>query len=103
MSHPTQRLDEVVHQRARLGILAVLNEARRADFAYLRDTLDLTDGNLARHLKVLEEAGYVSIDKVYEGARARTWVEATAAGRLAFEEELLVLRELLARGDRAGS
>lgn len=102
MSHPTQRLDDVVHQRARLGVLALLSEARRADFAYLRDTLGLTDGNLARHLKVLEEAGYVAVDKVFEGTRRRTWVEATSAGRLAFEEELQVLKELLARFDRNG-
>ncbi len=101
MSHPTQRLDEVVHQRVRLGILAVLNEADRADFTYLRDTLGVTDGNLARHLRVLEEAGHVATSKVLQGGRGRTWVEATAGGRLAYEEELRVLRDLVARSDRA--
>ncbi len=102
MSHPTQRLDEVVHQRVRLGILALLSEAQRADFAYLRDTLGLTDGNLARHLKVLEEAGYISTAKVLDGRRQRTWVEATSSGRVALEEELQTLRELLAALERAG-
>ncbi|MCK9486943.1 MAG: transcriptional regulator [Dehalococcoidia bacterium] len=95
MSHPSQRLDEVVHQRVRLGILAVLWEAQRADFAYLRETLGLTDGNLARHLRVLEEAGYVSSARVLDGRRPRTWVEATPAGIRAFEEEVQTLRELL--------
>ena len=59
MTHPSRQLDDLVHQRVRLGILAVLSEVRRADFVYLRDALDLTDGNLSRHLHVLEEAGYV--------------------------------------------
>jgi DNA-binding HxlR family transcriptional regulator len=57
--HPATVLDATVHQRVRLGILAVLGEARRADFAYLRDTLELTDGNLSRQLQALEEAGLV--------------------------------------------
>ena len=57
MSHPSLKLDDTVHQRVRLGILAVLEEAKRADFSYLRDALDLSDGNLSRHIQVLEEAG----------------------------------------------
>lgn len=101
VSHPTQRLDDVVHQRVRLGVLALLTEARRADFTYLRDALGLTDGNLARHLRVLEDAGYVVSDKVFEGGRSRTWVAATTSGRLAFEAELQVLRELVARSERS--
>lgn len=60
MTHPAQRLDDTVHQRVRLGILAVLSEASRADFGFLRDTLDLTDGNLSRHIAVLEQAGLVT-------------------------------------------
>jgi DNA-binding MarR family transcriptional regulator len=100
MKHPSSGLDEVVHQRARLGILAVLAESRRADFTYLRQTLELTDGNLSRHLQVLEEAGYVRIDKAFEGRRPRTWVSATKAGRTAFAAELRALRELIAGVDR---
>jgi DNA-binding MarR family transcriptional regulator len=98
--HPSQRLDDVVHQRVRLGILAVLSEADVADFAYLKESLHLTDGNLSRHLQVLEEAGYVHIDKVFEGRRPRTWVSATKAGRTAFAAELGALRELIAGIDR---
>ncbi len=101
--HPTQRLDDVVHQRVRLGILAVLAEADRADFAYLRDALGLTDGNLSRHLAVLEEAGHVRIRKVFEGKRPRTWVQATAGGRAALDAEVSALRELLARLGGEGS
>jgi len=47
MNHPSRRLDDAVHQRTRLGILAVLCEAGRADFNYLRETLELTDGSRA--------------------------------------------------------
>jgi DNA-binding transcriptional ArsR family regulator len=47
----------------RLGILAVLAEADQADFGYLKETLELSDGNLSRHLRVLEEAGYVRIGR----------------------------------------
>jgi DNA-binding MarR family transcriptional regulator len=58
-----------VHQRTRLGILAVLAGATEADFTYLRKVLDLTDGNLGRHLEILEGAGLISISKGYHGRR----------------------------------
>ncbi len=93
--HPAARLDDVVHQRVRLGILTVLDEARRADFAYLRDELGLTDGNLSRHLRVLDQAGYVAIEKAFEGNRPRTWVSATRQGKAALAAEVGALRELL--------
>jgi DNA-binding MarR family transcriptional regulator len=95
MSHPVQHLDEVVHQRNRLGILVVLKEARRVEFRFLRDTLDLTDGNLSRHLQVLEDARYVAVEKGYEGRRPRTWVRITPVGRRALAAELDALRQLL--------
>ena len=101
-SHPSQRLDDVVHQRVRLGILAVLAEADQADFGYLKEALGLTDGNLSRHLQVLEEAGYVRIDKTFEGRRPRTWVGATKAGRAAFAAELAALQDLIAGAERSG-
>ncbi len=99
MSHPALRLDDTVHQRVRLGILAVLEEAKRADFTFIRDALDLSDGNLSRHVQVLEEAGLVRVEKGFEGRRSRTWISATRAGRAALEEELSTLRELISRVD----
>lgn len=97
MSHPSLRLDDMVHQRVRLGILAVLREAKRADFSFLRDALDLSDGNLSRHIQVLEEAGLVRVEKGFEGRRPRTWVSATRAGRAALTAELNALRDLISR------
>lgn len=99
MSHPTNGLDEVVHQRARLGILAMLAEADKVDFGLIQETLDLTAGNLSRHLATLESAGLVHIEKGYEGKRPRTWVRITPAGRKALKKEVAALRALVARLD----
>ena len=102
MTHPALQLDDTVHQRVRLGILAVLSEASSADFGYLRDALELTDGNLSRHIAVLEQAGLVKVEKGYEGKRPRTWVSATRKGRKALDEEMRALRALIARVDGRG-
>ncbi|MFP5332047.1 MAG: transcriptional regulator [Acidimicrobiia bacterium] len=94
MSHPSTGLDETVHQRVRLGILAVLGEADRVEFTYLRDRLDVTDGNLNRHLQVLADAGYVRIEKRTTG-RSRTWIVATRAGREALRDHLRRLQQII--------
>jgi DNA-binding MarR family transcriptional regulator len=98
--HPTQALDDVVHHRTRLGILAVLREVDEAEFGYVRDALDLTDGNLSRHLRTLEGAGHVEIRKGYQGKRPRTWVHLTPTGARALDQEVTALRELVRRLDR---
>ncbi len=95
-AHPTSGLDDVVHQRHRLGVLTITAEAQ-ADFSYLRDVLGLTPGNLSRHLTVLEEAGLVEVAKGYEGKRPRTWVRITRPGRAALAAELAALTELVSR------
>jgi len=97
MSHPTNGIDDLVHQRVRLGILAVLAEADRADFTHLRETLALTDGNLSRHLQALEQAGLVSISKGFRDRKPRTWVSATRLGRRAFAVEIDTLKALVDR------
>ncbi|WP_433078693.1 transcriptional regulator [Dactylosporangium sp. CA-052675] len=95
--HPVNGLDEVVHQRVRLGILTIAHEARRAEFGYLRAQLDLTAGNLSKHLSVLETAGLIEIEKGYAGKRGRTWISLTAAGDTALAEEVARLKQLIAR------
>lgn len=89
--------DEVVHQRNRLGILAVLAEAGEADFTYLRKVLELTDGNLGRHLEILAEAGLITLSKGYYRRRPRTWAKITGAGRRALDAELANMRALMLR------
>ncbi len=95
--HPADGFDETVHQRHRLGVLVVLAEAKRADFTYLKRVLDLTDGNLGRHLQVLEEAGLIELDKVFEQGRPRTWVTLTRQGRSALARELDTMERLIRR------
>ncbi|WP_433112016.1 transcriptional regulator [Micromonospora sp. CA-246542] len=93
--HPTNGLDDVVHQRVRLGILAVAHQARQVEFGFLRTTLQLTAGNLGQHLTVLEKAELIRIEKGYEGKRPRTWVTLTAAGQAALREEITHLKQLI--------
>jgi DNA-binding MarR family transcriptional regulator len=93
--HPVNGLDDVVHQRVRLGILTIAHEARRVEFGFLRTTLELTAGNLGQHLSVLERAELVHIEKGYEGKRPRTWVNLTPAGEEALREEIAHLKRLI--------
>jgi DNA-binding MarR family transcriptional regulator len=103
MTHATNELDDVVHQRVRLGILTVAHEARRVEFGFLRTTLDLTAGNLGQHLTVLEKAGLVQIEKGYEGKRPRTWVNLTPAGEAALRVEIAQLKRLIQQIERAAT
>ena len=96
-AHPTNGLNDVVHQRHRLGILTIAAESKRVEFSYLREALDLTGGNLSRHITVLNEAGLLDIEKGYDGRRPRTWVSITGAGREALAVEIAALRALVAR------
>ena len=95
--HPTNGLDDTVHQRVRLGILTIAHEARRVEFSYLRNNLELSAGNLSQHLGVLENAGLITIEKGYAGKRARTWITLTKAGRAALAEEIAHLKLLISR------
>jgi DNA-binding MarR family transcriptional regulator len=95
--HPTNDLNDVVHQRHRLGILTIAAESKQVEFGYLREALDLTGGNLSRHITVLNEAGLLDVEKGYEGKRPRTWVSITDAGRRALAAEIAALRALVAR------
>ena len=96
-THPVIGLDDVVHQRVRLGILTIAHEARRVEFGYLRSQLQLTAGHLSQHLTVLETAGLVDVEKGYIGRRGRTWITLTAAGHTALAEEIGQLKQLIAR------
>ena len=98
--HPTTGLRELVHQRARLGILTVLGEADRVDLPYLKALLQLTDGNLGRHIEVLAQEELVRVTKGYEGRRPRTWVEITKLGRGALAAEMDALKQLVERYER---
>jgi DNA-binding MarR family transcriptional regulator len=98
--HPTTDIDDVVHQRHRLGILTIAAETKQVEFGYLREALGLTAGNLSRHITVLEQAGLLDVSKGYDGKRPRTWVRINEAGRAALAREMSALRALVSRQDR---
>jgi DNA-binding MarR family transcriptional regulator len=100
--HPANGLDDVVHQRVRLGILTIAHEARRVEFGYLRTQLELTAGNLSQHVGVLETAGLVEVEKGYAGRRARTWITLTDTGQTALADEIARLKLLINRIETAG-
>lgn len=89
------RLDEVIHGRVRLGIMAFLTSAGSADFNTLKGRLALTDGNLSVHLRKLEEAGYVAIDKSFVGRKPLTRVTLSDSGRVAFADYLDAIAKLV--------
>ncbi|WUD74490.1 transcriptional regulator [Streptomyces sp. NBC_00510] len=100
--HPTHALDDTVHQRVRLGILTVAREADRVEFGFLKKQLAVTDGNLSRHLKVLEDSGLITLEKGYVGKRPRTWIALTREGTQALDAELRALRALVHRLEAPG-
>jgi DNA-binding MarR family transcriptional regulator len=88
-------LDEVIHGRLRLGVMAYLSTAGAADFNTLKTRLGATDGNLSVHLKKLEEAGYVRIDKRFVAKKPLTEAVLTEPGRTAFVRYLDSMRALV--------
>jgi DNA-binding MarR family transcriptional regulator len=93
------KLDEVIHGRVRLGIMSYLASAEVADFNELKGVLQTTQGNLSVHLRKLEEAGYIAIEKSFLGRKPLTRARLTPAGRRAFASYLETLRKLVGDGD----
>jgi DNA-binding MarR family transcriptional regulator len=91
-------LNDTIHQPVRLRIMAALVTLEpndEVDFAYLRDLLEVTDGNLGAHLRKLEDAGYIAVNKTFVERKPRTYVSATAAGRRVFQEHVAALESIL--------
>jgi DNA-binding MarR family transcriptional regulator len=91
-------IDDVIHGRMRLGIMAYLANAEVADFNELKAILQATQGNLSIHLRKLEEADYVAIDKSFLDRKPLTRIRMTPKGRKAFADYLSALGKLV--GDR---
>ena len=89
------KIDEVIHGRLRLGVMAYLANAEVADFNELKSVLEVTQGNLSVQLRKLEDAQYVAIEKGYLGRKPRTQIRITAAGRAAFAVYLEALGKLI--------
>jgi DNA-binding MarR family transcriptional regulator len=84
----TPQLDRLIHERLRLGIISALSVNESLTFNEMKKLLDTTDGNLSVHARKLEEAGYISCTKSFEGRIPRTDYRLTAAGRRALERYL---------------
>jgi len=92
------KLDTTIHQPVRLKIMAALTalpDDAQLEFVTLREMLELTDGNLSVHLRKLEDAGYVAIEKAFVGRKPRTFVSATPKGSVAFDAHVQALREII--------
>jgi DNA-binding MarR family transcriptional regulator len=89
-------LDEVIHGRVRLGVMAWLVGHEQSDFNDLKARLKLTDGNLSAHLRKLEDAGYVAIAKGFVDRKSLTRVRLTESGRRAFIAYLAAMERLVA-------
>lgn len=97
-------LDRIFHEKARLGIVTSLaGHAEGLGFSDLKSLCGLTDGNLSRHLQVLEEAGFVALEKGYEGRRPHTHCRLTEEGRERFANYLDVLAQVLRKASQAGA
>ena len=81
---PVPRFDPVIHAPGRLQICAVLSGVDEAEFAMIRQAIGVSDSVLSKHLKQLEEAGYVAVRKAALDGRQRTWLSLTPAGKSAF-------------------
>lgn len=90
-------VDKLIHEPARLAIMAILSVLDSADFLYLQRSAGLTKGNLSSHLSRLEEAGYVAIDKTFDGKIPRTLCRLTDEGRESFNRYTAQMKGLFER------
>jgi DNA-binding MarR family transcriptional regulator len=94
------QLDPVIHAPARLHICALLSGVDEAEFAVVREEVEVSDSVLSKHLKQLEDAGYVRLRKATVASRQRTWLSLTRAGRFAFKAHMAELNRLVAPSSR---
>ena len=92
---PFLNLDRVIHEKGRLGIMSLLAASPELSFTDLRNTLNMTDGNLTTHIRTLQESGYVSVAKSYQNNRPHTACSLTAGGRKAFTAYINLLAEIV--------
>jgi len=93
--------DATLHAPARLQIAALLARVEEAEFATVRDIVEVSDSVLSKHLSALADVGYVRLRKAAQGGRQRTWASLTRAGRKAFAAHMGALEELVASAQAA--
>ena len=95
MKVPISSLNKLFENRVRLGIMSVLMVNQSYDFNSLKETLDVTDGNLASHLKALEENGLIRVNKQFIGRKPNTSYSVTEEGKASFRDHLKALEEII--------
>ena len=90
-----EKLQKVFESRVRLGVMSILMANESADFNTLKDTLDLTDGNLASHLTALEKKEMISVNKEFVGRKPKTSYTSTTLGKQLFKQHLTALEKLI--------
>ena len=95
MQNLIANINKAFENRIRLGIMSILMVHDWVDFGELKETLNLTDGNLASHIAALEKEDYIQIRKAFIGKRPNTSFQATKAGKQAFQDHLNALEALI--------
>jgi DNA-binding HxlR family transcriptional regulator len=95
MANPIAHLNKIFDSRIRLGIMSALVVNAEVNFNDLKELLDITDGNLASHLKTLEESGFVKVHKGFIGRKTNTTYAITKAGEKAFKDHLEAMEQLI--------
>ena len=90
-----QQLDDVIHSRIRLAVMSLLITVEEAEFNFLKENVNTTDGNLSVHLKKLEDANYISVKKEFVNRKPKTMYSLTKNGRKAFEAYLEQLEKMI--------
>ena len=93
------RFDELIHPGTRLSVVSLLAAADWAEFAFLRDRLNLSDSALSKQLSTLEEAGYLHVERPLRDRRRRVRARLTPAGRTAFQGHVAALRQMVDTAD----
>jgi DNA-binding MarR family transcriptional regulator len=92
--HPRHALDDLLSHPVRLSIMAALAGVERAEFALVRDSIEVNDAMLSKQVALLEQAGYVRVDKGRVGRRPRTWLALTTTGEAAYQRHILALQTI---------
>jgi DNA-binding MarR family transcriptional regulator len=96
MSNPDQpRFDELILSKTRLGIISALIGGDKLEFTYLRDILNLSDGNLSVQIRKLEDAGYIKVEKIFVERKPKTFCKITAKGQKAIKNLMSKLEDLI--------
>ena len=95
MKNPIEQLQKVFDSRVRLGVMSALMVNAQVSFTELKELINVTDGNLASHLKALEENGYVKVNKGFVGRKTNTTYAVTKAGEKAFRLHLDALEQMI--------